>query len=74
MAYWTIGEVAEFTKISESSIRRLVRSQKFPASHKLIGRRRVWNPADVRAWADAILETAPPSEPSKPSGFLSKFR
>ena len=74
MTYWTIKDVINFTRLSESSVRRMTAAGTFPVSHKLIGRRRVWNPADVRAWADAILETAPPSEPSKPSGFLSKFR
>ena len=45
----TIKEITEKTKLSESTIRRLIRADRFP-SPILFGRKRVWPEAAIREW------------------------
>lgn len=74
MIFWTMKDVVSVTKLSESSIRRMIRDGAFPESHKLIGRRRVWKPTDIQEWADGIFADKKKDDPDKSLGFLSKFR
>lgn len=74
MIFWTMKDVVSVTGLSESSIRRKMRDRSFPQSHKLIGRRRVWKPADIQEWADGIFADKKKNDPDKSLGFLSKFR
>lgn len=73
MYYWTLREVMDVTKLSESSIRRMVKAGTFPKGYNLIGRKRVWKPAEVKDWMDQILTEAGPKRPEKSGKILSKF-
>jgi len=48
--YLTIQETAARTKISTSSIKRLVTRKNFPQPVTLIGRKKVWSEAEVTSW------------------------
>ena len=71
--YWTLRDVMDVTKLSESSIRRMIRKNAFPAGYKLIGRRKVWKPTEVKDWMDQILTESGPKRPEKSGKILSKF-
>jgi len=69
---WRIENVKQATTLSESSIARMVRAGTFPRP-SFIGRRRVWNPDDVRDWVNGLFEVTEPKAPEKPSSILSRF-
>lgn len=73
MYYWNLREVMDVTKLSESSIRRLMARNQFPRNFRLIGRKRVWNPIQVREWMDQVLTESGPKRPEKSGKILSKF-
>ena len=73
MIFWDLKTVCAMAGLSESSVRRMTKAGTFPSSHKLIGRRRVWNPTDVRNWAEGILCDRGQNKPEKSPGILSKF-
>tara|TARA_R110002072_G_scaffold31525_1_gene97044 strand:+ start:100 stop:321 length:222 start_codon:yes stop_codon:yes gene_type:complete len=72
MFFWTIKDITDVTRLSESTIRRMVKDQIFPAPFKLIGRRKVWKPDDVRAWADSVTN-GDPVKADKSTSWFSHF-
>jgi predicted DNA-binding transcriptional regulator AlpA len=46
----SIAEVSQLTKLSESTIRRLVQSDDFPRPVRLHGRKKVWSERAVNSW------------------------
>ena len=73
MLFWTISDVKAATGLSESSIRRKMKNGTFPASHQLVGRRRVWKPSDVEEWAAGIFEEDAAKKQKQGSGIFSNF-
>lgn len=73
MTYWMMQDVVNFTRLSQSTIRRLEKKGAFPIGKPIVGRKRVWNPTDVRNWAEGILSDRGQTKPEKSSGILSKF-
>ena len=73
MTYWMMQDVVNFTRLSRSTIRRLEKKGAFPIGKPIVGRKRVWNPSQVRAWAEGILDGAGSERSEKSSGILSKF-
>jgi len=45
-----IAEVSQLTKLSESTIRRLVLRDGFPCPVRLHGRKKVWSERAVNSW------------------------
>ena len=74
MTYWMMQDVVNFTRLSRSTIRRLEKKAAFPLGKPIVGRKRVWDPTDVRNWAEGILDDTGSKRSEKSSGILSKFR
>ena len=50
-----ITDVTQRTKLSESTIRRLVHQNDFPRPVRLVGRMRVWSEIAVNTWIQERL-------------------
>jgi predicted DNA-binding transcriptional regulator AlpA len=72
MLFWTIKDVSDVTKLSETTIRRKVKDHSFPSPFKITGRKTVWKPDDVRGWADQVTKKDGKSE-EKSASWLSRF-
>ena len=53
--FMSIDDVTQRTKLSESSIRRLLKRGLFPEPIVLIGRKRVWSERAVTDWMNEKL-------------------
>jgi predicted DNA-binding transcriptional regulator AlpA len=51
----SITEVSQLTKLSESTIRRLVHRDQFPRPVRLHGRKKVWSERAVNSWLQERL-------------------
>lgn len=51
--YLDLQAVAEAVSLSESSVKKLVRENKFPQPRLLSGRRVAWLAREVEAWSEA---------------------
>ena len=54
----TIHEVSQRTKLSESTIRRLVQRNEMPLPVQLHGRKRVWSELAINSWLQEKLASA----------------
>ena len=68
--FWTIQDVCNHTTLSESSIRRLILSDGFPAPRNIMSRKKVWLPDEVRAWCMNQIKA---SKPKSTAGGLAKW-
>lgn len=48
---WTLAETAAFLRISDEALRTMLKHGRAPKSYK-VGKRRMFDPADVRAWLE----------------------
>lgn len=53
-----MNDVVDRVRLSETSIRRLIRSGSFPVARSLLGRRKVWLAADIDNWLAKQIGTA----------------
>lgn len=48
---WTLKETAGYLRITEDALRTMLKHGRAPRSFR-VGKRRMFDPADVRAWLD----------------------
>jgi predicted DNA-binding transcriptional regulator AlpA len=54
----TIHDVSQLSKLSESTIRRLVSRREFPAPVHLAGRRNFWSERAVKDWIEKKIKAS----------------
>ena len=68
-----INQVAERICLSVTSVRRMMRLGTFPAARSLLGRKKVWYPADVDSWLAKQIGTPFDGVEEKSGNWLSRW-
>jgi prophage regulatory protein len=69
--YLDLQAVAEAVSLSEASVKRLVREEKFPKPRMLSGRRVAWLTSEVEVWAAScpVSDILPPPNTGNRKGI-----